>query len=294
MIIKDMQLILFSTNPLFENWFERHRLKTLPLTISLEPPFSLSIPYQSSFRTGTLGLRVHTLDADLLRPVPDQADAVEYLASFPVLELRFFESSPGRMVFQMDCLHEKMIRYCLDILSEFEKFWPETMGQLSRPITRLLKAEDQYASDPNWNFLAGLALPAQGSILTVAELQARHARATPEPAMPEQSVAAVPIPARSTGWPAEAAGNPDSLSGRDYAERWDRLNEETKTKFRTAWKIYQNMLREYQNEVLDGVSKKSQPTVQDFRARILVKMGWKVGERRLYEVIELGEAGLIH
>jgi hypothetical protein len=280
MIIKDMQLFLFSTNPLFENWFERYRLKTLPLTFELEPPFILSVPYQASFRSETLGLRVHTLEADVLRPVPGQPAVVEWLASFPVLELRLFEPSIGRLALQMDCLHEKMIRYCLDILAEFEKVWPETMGQLSRPITRLLKAEDKYTSDPNWNFLVDVALPAGGRIIPIAELQDLHRWTAPAEAVP-------------AGLPVNAKGNPRSLSGVSYEQRWQRLSEGTKIKFRKAWKIYQEMSREYQNDVLDGASTRAKPTTTDFRARVLARMKWKVGERRLRDVINLGEAGLI-
>jgi hypothetical protein len=46
-------------------------------------------------------------------------------------------------------------------------------------------------------------------------------------------------------------------------------------------------------EVLDGFPTRAKPTTTDFRARVLLKMKWEVGERRLRDVIDLGEAGLI-
>lgn len=70
-------------------------------------------------------------------------------------------------------------------------------------------------------------------------------------------------------------------------------DERTKKKFKKAWKIYQDMCKEYEAEVLDGQSNTRKPTIQDFRTRVISEMKWQVGERRLSTVIKLGEAELL-
>jgi hypothetical protein len=74
---------------------------------------------------------------------------------------------------------------------------------------------------------------------------------------------------------------------------WKRMKPQTKAKFRKAWRIYQSMCKEYKKQVLDGWSTQAKPTIQDFRVRVVNDTNWSVGERRLREVINLGEANII-
>ena len=53
------------------------------------------------------------------------------------------------------------------------------------------------------------------------------------------------------------------------------------------------MSREDRQDVLDGVSRSAKPTPAEFRDRVLAKIKWEVGERRLRDMIDLGEAGYI-
>lgn len=66
---------------------------------------------------------------------------------------------------------------------------------------------------------------------------------------------------------------------------------ETLQHYKHAWQIWLEMIDEYQLDVLDGRSKKSKPTMEDFRARVIYELGWEVGERTLHIVKRLGNAG---
>ena len=65
------------------------------------------------------------------------------------------------------------------------------------------------------------------------------------------------------------------------------------TRYREAWKHWTEMNEEYKLEVKDGMSKKAQPTMEDFRVRVIDRMGWKVSTRTLSTVKKLGKAGLL-
>jgi len=84
---------------------------------------------------------------------------------------------------------------------------------------------------------------------------------------------------------------PPSASALQENPKWAKLSGDTKIIFRKAWKIYQDMSREYRQDVLDGVSRSAKPTPAEFRDRVLAKIKWEVGERRLRDVIDLGETG---
>jgi len=70
-------------------------------------------------------------------------------------------------------------------------------------------------------------------------------------------------------------------------------DKKTKSNFKKAWAIWSKMLKEYEEEVLDNASKQAKPKIQDFRAKVIQEMKWKVSERRLQTVIQLGEAKLL-
>lgn len=72
----------------------------------------------------------------------------------------------------------------------------------------------------------------------------------------------------------------------------DKMTEETKNKFIDAYHIYLTMCEEYKGDVLDGASQNAKPSIQDFRARVISEMNWKVGDRRLRDVITYGKANL--
>lgn len=63
--------------------------------------------------------------------------------------------------------------------------------------------------------------------------------------------------------------------------------------FKKAWAIRKRMMKDYSNDVLDQSSRESKPKIQDFRTKVINKLKWKVSERRLQTVIQLGEAGLL-
>ena len=70
-------------------------------------------------------------------------------------------------------------------------------------------------------------------------------------------------------------------------------DQKTKDHFRKAWGIWNKMVKEYKKDVLDQASNKAKPKIQDLRTRVIREMNWKVSERRLQTVIQLGEAKLI-
>jgi hypothetical protein len=69
--------------------------------------------------------------------------------------------------------------------------------------------------------------------------------------------------------------------------------EKTKKRFKKAWIIWKKMLKEYENDVVDRSSNIPKPKIQDFQTRVYKEMNWKVSERRLQTVIQVGEAKLI-
>jgi len=274
-MLKDIHFTLLSDTQRFETWLERFRLAALPHQLPFSPDKTLSIFHLPTFQGETLGLRTHLIEAAVIRPVPAQPGKIELFLRFPVIEISLFELSQRHLNFQLDCFHHLLLRFCLDLLARLEGDWPDASHQLHRPLTRLLNAEDDPYGRKSDNFLDEIReTPPNGLILYPDQWASLNAPLPPPPAQPA-----------STGV--------DGVSQGLANQKWAALTPATRLKFRQAWIIYQQMSREYRTEVLDGLSNKPQPTLQDFRARILKKMTWKVGERRLREVIQLGQAGCI-
>lgn len=88
-------------------------------------------------------------------------------------------------------------------------------------------------------------------------------------------------------------GQPEKQLEKDDLSRLIPKDKKTIGNFKKAWAIWNKMLKEYEEEVLDNASKLAKPKVQDFRARVVQEMKWRVTERRLQTVIQLGEAKLL-
>lgn len=73
--------------------------------------------------------------------------------------------------------------------------------------------------------------------------------------------------------------------------KWDTMGDETKKKFRRAWKIWKDMIRQYEADFQEGRTAKMKPTMEDWQVRV-VKF-WKVGIDRLRNVKKMGDAGII-
>jgi hypothetical protein len=274
-MITGLHFTLLSDIQRFETWLERFRLAALPHQLPFSADKTLWIFHLPTFQSETLGLRKHLIEAAVIRPVPAQPDKIELFLRFPVIEISLFELSQRHLNFQLDCFHHLLLRFCLDLLARLEGDWPDASHQLHRPLTRLLNAEDDPYGRKSDNFLDEVReTPPNGLLLYPDQWASLNTPLPPPPAQPA-----------STGV--------DGVNQGSAIQKWAALTPATRLKFRQAWIIYQQMSREYQKNALDGVSIKAKPTIHDFRARILHKMGWKVGERRLWQVIAMGEAGEI-
>jgi hypothetical protein len=74
---------------------------------------------------------------------------------------------------------------------------------------------------------------------------------------------------------------------------WEAMKPKTQKRFKDAWKKYQQMCREYAKIALEESSKKSKPTIEEFRTKIIYEMKWHVSPRRLSQVIEFGRANIL-
>ena len=66
-------------------------------------------------------------------------------------------------------------------------------------------------------------------------------------------------------------------------------NESTCKLYRRAWKLWLIMITEYEYDVIDARTKKSKPSMEDFRARVISELDWQVSTRTLSSVKRLGK-----